>query len=310
MVRPRAGTVDSFLVEATPDAELTQAATWHRQVAAMVEAADRAGVAIAELPALRASLLAQSIVLSQAAARLGVPLPALVPTPSEVATAGANLGDLSAHAVAGAVRTMTGTLDAVDRALDPGTAPAAPPPALTVPFAPPVERPGLSQPPPTPAPPPPPAPPPTPGPPPPQGVPGQLAWEDPVWPAAAPAPLAASPEPSPAPQAVPTPDAPRGEGLRHAAIYGAYAFVVMIAQIVLFLVLDETSGLPLFAPLCLFVFPALAWGAGYLSIAALNPTGPDEEPHRSPKLGAVVCLIPNLLLCAIFGISFIASRFS
>ena len=141
-------------------------------------------------------------------------------------------------------------------------------------------------------------------------MPGQLAWEDPVWPSAESAPLADSAEPTPEQETVPTPEAPRRQGLRHAAIYGAYAFVVMLVQLVLFLVLDETSGLPLFAPLCLFVFPALAWGAGYLSIAALNPTGRDEVPNRSPMLGVVICLIPDLLLCGIFGISFIASRFS
>ncbi len=233
----------------TPDAGLAQAAAWHRQVAAMVEAADRVGVAIDELPTLRARLTAQAIEFSQAAARLGVALPALVPTPSEVATAGANLGDLSAPAVAAAMRTMAGTLDAVDSAIGQGTAPAPPVPTAR---------------------------------------------------------LAGSSAPAPDFEAVPTPPRHR---LRHAAVYGAYAFVVLVVQVVLFLVLDETSGLPLFAPLCLFVFPALAWGAGYLSIAALNPTGPDEQPDRSPKLGIVVCLIPNLLLCGIFGVSFIASRF-
>jgi hypothetical protein len=70
----------------------------------------------------------------------------------------------------------------------------------------------------------------------------------------------------------------------------------------LFFTLNETSSLPLMAPLCVLVFPALAWGAGYLSIGALGDSG------RSPRLGAAVCLVSDLLLCALFSISFVADH--
>ncbi len=99
------------------DAGLAQAVAWHRQVAAMVEAADRAGVAIDDLPALRARLAALTGLFTQAASRIGAPLPALVPSPAEIAAAGASLGDLSPDTVTAAARTMQTTLSAVESAL-------------------------------------------------------------------------------------------------------------------------------------------------------------------------------------------------
>src|SRR5882757_2666702 len=75
--------------------ELTQAATWHRQVAALAAAAQRAGVADDQLPAVRARLLTQQARFAEAAGRTGVALPALAPTPTEIASAAPALGDLS-----------------------------------------------------------------------------------------------------------------------------------------------------------------------------------------------------------------------
>ncbi len=98
-------------------ADLTQTVAWHRQVAALVAAADRAGVATAELPAVRARLLVQQTRLTEQAARYGAALPALVPTASEIAAVGPALGDLSEPAIARTVRTMYSTLDAADAAL-------------------------------------------------------------------------------------------------------------------------------------------------------------------------------------------------
>jgi hypothetical protein len=97
-------------------------------------------------------------------------------------------------------------------------------------------------------------------------------------------------------------------GLRNAAIYGGYALIVFVVQAVLYIVLSEVDELPLMAPFCLLVFPALAWAAGWLSIGALFPAGAEEEPDRSPILGVAVCLIPNLLLCGVFGIFSVISR--
>jgi hypothetical protein len=250
-------------------AHLAQAVAWHRQVTAMATAADRAGVAGAELPALRQHLSAQAGRLTQAATQLGAALPALVPTPAEVAAAGQSLGDLSPSAIAAAVSTMHATLAAVDSALDPdvGTASAA---ALQYPV---------------------------------------IAPPHPAVVAPLVAPLVAQP-PAPGVAQLPgpagTPGAPAqglsrlgryGVGPRNAAVYGAYSAVVIAVQVVLFLLLDEVR-LPAAAPVCLLVLPALAWLAGYVTISAAFPAPPGQSPNRTPRLGVLVCLLPNALLVA------------
>ena len=237
------------------DAALAQAVVWHRQVAAMVEAADRAGVAAEELPSLRAELTAQAVLLGQAASRNGAPLPALMPTPAEVASAGANLGDLSATAVSAATRTMRTTLAAVQTALtgpETGRTVSAPAPPTNPPT-----------------------------------VPHQ-----------------------PSPAQAPTTAVPGGRVLlRNAGIYGAYAGVVLVVQAILFLLLDESS-LPAAAPLCLLILPAFAWAAGWLTIGALFAPGTDGTLDRSVRAGVLVCMIPNVLLCAGVGVLFLVNRFS
>ena len=113
--------------------DLVQAAAWHRQVAALAVAADRAGVAQPELPAVRARLLTQRARFGELAARAGQPLPALTPTPTDVAAAAAALGDMSPAAVGRAMQSAFATLDAADAAIQaalasdirPATAPAS-----------------------------------------------------------------------------------------------------------------------------------------------------------------------------------------
>jgi hypothetical protein len=89
---------------------------------------------------------------------------------------------------------------------------------------------------------------------------------------------------------------------RNALIYAAFAFGVVGIQLGLLALLDETA-LPVFAPLCLLGLPALAWAAGWLTIGlfSVRPQAEDDPAampvHRSPRLGAVICLAPNLLLC-------------
>jgi hypothetical protein len=76
--------------------------------------------------------------------------------------------------------------------------------------------------------------------------------------------------------------------MRNALIYGAYALVVLAMQLIIFFgVADEGSAVP-WAPVCALVFPLIAWAAGLLTIGR----GP-----RSPKLGALICFLPNLLFC-------------
>jgi hypothetical protein len=252
-------------------ADLSQAVAWHRQVAALVAAADRAGVATTELPAVRARLLLQQSRLTEEAARMGAALPALVPSASEIAAVGPALGDLSEPAVARTVRTMYSTLDAADSALGvptptpanaaggnaamalPGTATDVPGPSRTG---------GVTG---TPA-----------------ATPQAGAW--------------ASPERTPTARIREA--AERSVALRNATVYGSFAATVLLVQIGLFIVLDETT-LPLTGPLCLLVLPAFAWLAGYLTIGvAFRPAPGRRTVERTPRLGAVVCAVPDMLLFA------------
>jgi hypothetical protein len=249
-------------------ADLSQAATWHRQVAALAAAADRAGVATADLPAVRTRLLAQQSRLTEVAARAGTPLPALVPSPSEIATAGAALGDLTDATVAQTVRTMMSTLDAVDS-------------TLGVPVVTPVL---------TPVGPPPPVQPPNPNPD--QPGPRSPQWTGPAGPHGTALVERAGQRP----------------GLRNGLVYGGFAITVLAVQLGLFVVLDDTQ-LPLTAPICLLVLPAFAWLGGFITIGVVFRSPPGEKPaSRSPRLGAIVCALPDLLLCAGIGVLFVANK--
>jgi hypothetical protein len=99
-------------------------------------------------------------------------------------------------------------------------------------------------------------------------------------------------------------------GLRNAAIYGGFAVTVLIVQLGLFVALDDTQ-LPLTAPLCLLVLPAFAWLGGFITIGALFRSPPGGKPvSRTPRLGAVICALPDLLLCAGVAALFIADKVS
>jgi hypothetical protein len=254
-------------------ADLSQAVAWHRQVAALVAAADRAGVATTELPAVRARLLLQQSRLTEEAARTGAALPALVPTASEIAAVGPALGDLSEPAVARTIRTMYSTLDAADSALSvPTPSPASTAASLAA-----------------------------------MAVPGTTAAAD----VAGPSPtgvVTSTPTVTPragawasterTPTARIRDAADRSVALRNATVYGSFAATVLVVQIGLFVVLDETT-LPLTGPLCLLVLPAFAWLAGYLTIGvAFRPAPGQRSVERTPRLGAIVCAVPDMLLFA------------
>jgi hypothetical protein len=236
-------------------ADLGQSAAWHRQIAALTTAADRAGVATAELPALRSRLFAQQARFAEYAARAGAPLPALAPTPAEIAAAAATLGDMSPAVVGQAMRSAHATLDAADTVF------AAP--KATVRH---------------------------------HGVPHRAAPHQAVPPHAGADPartqesakiLLGSPQ-----------------TLRNGVIYSGYALLVFAFQGASFFLLDEEGSLVVAAPFCLFVLPAFAWLAGWVTIGQLTATRPNSGAHRSPRLGAVICAIPDLLLCVGLAILF------
>ena len=63
----------------------------------------------------------------------------------------------------------------------------------------------------------------------------------------------------------------------------------------LFLVFNETE-LPKLGWLCLIVLPAFSWLAGYLTITLAFPAGPNGKVVSTPRLGAVINLLPMVLM--------------
>ena len=190
---------------------------------------------------VRANLLAQQTRFAETIAVSGTAMPALVPSPTEIAAAAPAFGDLSPTAVADALRSALSTLEAADAELTAYVASVA--------------TAGRSR-----------------------AAPGTLS-------------------PVPAPAAVSVQNA--SPSLRNGLVYGAYAVGVLVTQLVLLAALDEQRTLPLLSPFCLFGLPALAWLAGWLTIGLAFRPGPGDAPiKRSPRLGALICFAPDLLLCA------------
>ena len=241
--------------------ELTQAAMWHRQAAALVAAADRVGVGTGELPAVQQRLLVQRARLAEAVAAAGPPAPTLEPTSADIAAAMPALGDLSPEAVIAALAAAEATLDAADSVLAAQRRPVPqPPPPAAVPVFVPAATP--------------PTPPAT------AAVAVRNRRDVTNWP----------------------------PSTRNAIIYGGYAAAVLITQFILFTLFDETQ-LPKLAPCCLVVLPAFSWAAGWATIGLAFSGGPgDPKVNRTPRLGLLINLIPNALLCAGVGVLFVVHQ--
>jgi hypothetical protein len=82
---------------------------------------------------------------------------------------------------------------------------------------------------------------------------------------------------------------------RNLLIYGPFAAVVLVVQIVLYLVAPQGS-VPTYALLCGLSMPVLAFGLGWATIGFVYGGGP-APVDRTPILGAVTCLTPVLLTC-------------
>ncbi len=264
-------------------AEFDQAAQWHRQVVALTTAAHRAGVGGPELLALQSRLLVQQARFGEVARQDGASVPRLTPTPSEVATAGGDLGDLSAEVVGTTFALASSTLDAADAALasllgqDPDESAAgmarnsgeqSPAASAAPPTLPPFQT-GMR---------------------PPSGQFGQVPLAPPTgW----------RPDPRTVGPSEPEQSGPSGlagwpSALRNGFIYGGYTLIVFMIEAALFFAAGE-QRLAMVSPLCLLVLPALAWGAGWITVGAAFRG--DSVVDRTPRLGAAICLLPNLLIC-------------
>ncbi|SDT75352.1 hypothetical protein [Actinoplanes derwentensis] len=92
---------------------------------------------------------------------------------------------------------------------------------------------------------------------------------------------------------------PSGAGrpwVRNLVVYGPFAAVVLLVQVLLFLVAPPGSP-STYMLLCGLSMPLLAFGLGWATIGFVY--GGDGVPvDRTPVLGVVACLTPVLLTCA------------
>jgi hypothetical protein len=93
----------------------------------------------------------------------------------------------------------------------------------------------------------------------------------------------------------PGPGAPLRPWARNLLVYGPFAAVVLVVQIVLYLVAPQGS-VPTYALLCGLSMPVLAFGLGWATIGFVYGGGP-APVDRTPIVGAVACLTPVLLTC-------------
>ena len=80
--------------------------------------------------------------------------------------------------------------------------------------------------------------------------------------------------------------------LRNAGIYGGYAMLAAILEILAFVTVDEQSGAALLVLGCAVVLPVFVFALGWLTVGALRP------PVRTPVLGIAMSLLALLPLLA------------
>lgn len=88
---------------------------------------------------------------------------------------------------------------------------------------------------------------------------------------------------------------------RNLLVYGPFAAVVLIVQMVLYLVAPSGS-VPTYALLCGLSMPALAFGLGWLTIGFVYG-GAGAKVDRTPIIGVITCLTPVLLTCMGVGLT-------
>ncbi len=82
---------------------------------------------------------------------------------------------------------------------------------------------------------------------------------------------------------------------RNLLVYGPFALVVLVVQVVLSAVADSQARLG-YALLCSLTLPVFAFGMGLLAIGLIWG-GKGRKVDRTPIMGAAVCLAPVLISC-------------
>ncbi|MGK5442820.1 hypothetical protein ACSNN7_13540 [Micromonospora sp. URMC 105] len=78
---------------------------------------------------------------------------------------------------------------------------------------------------------------------------------------------------------------------RNLLVYGPLALLVPVVQLVV-LVLAGPGAASLVALVVGLPMPAVAFGAGWVAVGRLFPPRPGERLDRTPRLGALTCLVP------------------
>jgi hypothetical protein len=98
----------------------------------------------------------------------------------------------------------------------------------------------------------------------------------------------------------PRPRLPGRPWARNLLVYGPFAAVVLIVQIVLYLVAPSGS-VPTYALICGLSLPVLAFGLGWVTIGFVYGDG-TAKVDRTPIVGVIACLTPVLLTCVGAGV--------
>jgi hypothetical protein len=91
----------------------------------------------------------------------------------------------------------------------------------------------------------------------------------------------------------------RPPALRNLIVYGTFAIVVLLLQLILFVSLKDSAA-SIAATVAGAILPIIGFGLAWLGVGAMFREG--GQVDRTPVLGAAVSAIPVVLLCAGFGV--------
>ncbi|WP_422734601.1 hypothetical protein ACN26Y_09270 [Micromonospora sp. WMMD558] len=92
---------------------------------------------------------------------------------------------------------------------------------------------------------------------------------------------------------------------RNLLVYAPLALLVPLVQVVL-LVVTGPGPVTLAALVVGLPMPAVAFAAGWLGVGRLFPAGPGGRADRTARLGALVCLVPAVLVSAVLLLALLA----
>ncbi|MEG3633255.1 hypothetical protein [Micromonospora palythoicola] len=84
---------------------------------------------------------------------------------------------------------------------------------------------------------------------------------------------------------------------RNLLVYGPLGLFVPVLLVVVYL-LAGTGAVTAFAVLVALPAPAVAFGLGWLAVGRCFPPGPGERVDRTPRFGALACLVPAVVVNA------------